>query len=48
VDAGYDPTLGQVGYYVQSPRMTTQGGESVPNANSELGYYVQEGAGSQY
>jgi hypothetical protein len=48
-DAGYDPTLGQgMGYYVQSPRLTTQGGESVPNANSELGYYVQEGAGSQY
>lgn len=46
-DAGYDPTLGQVGYYVGSPRLGTQGGESVPQ-NSELGYYVQEGVGSQY
>ena len=44
VDAGADPSLG---YYVQSPRMTVHGGESVP-ANSELGYYVQEGAGAQY
>jgi hypothetical protein len=43
-DAGYDPTLG---YYVQSPQLAVQGGESVP-MNSELGYYVQEGYGSQY
>ena len=45
-DAGADPSLG---YYVGSPRMVTQGGESVPaNANNEMGYYVQEGTGSQY
>ena len=47
VDAGADPSLG---YYVGSPKMMTHGGESVPspNANSELGYYVQEGVGAQY
>lgn len=47
-DAGADPSLG---YYVSSPRLGTQGGESIPvgmNANSEMGYYVQEGAGAQY
>lgn len=44
-NAGYDP---QLGYYVSSPRMVTQGGESVPAANSELGYFVQEGVGAQY
>lgn len=43
--AGYDP---QLGYYVSSPRLSTRGGESVPSPNSELGYYVQEGAGAQY
>ena len=43
-DAGADPSLG---YYVASPRLAVRGGESVP-ANSELGYYVQEGAGAQY
>lgn len=44
--AGHDP---QLGYYVQSPRLATRGGESVPaSPNSELGYYVQEGAGAQY
>lgn len=46
VDAGADPTLG---YYVGSPQLGVRGGESVPvNANSELGYYVQEGVGAQY
>lgn len=44
-DAGYDPSLG---YYVQSPALATQGGESVPAADTELGYYVQEGVGAQY
>jgi len=44
-NAGYDP---QLGYYVESPRLTTQGGESHPAPNSELGYYVQEGVGSNY
>ena len=44
-NAGYDP---QLGYYVSSPRLATQGGESVPAPNSELGYYVQEGVGSNY
>jgi len=43
--AGHDP---QLGYYVASPRLTTSRGESVPSPNSELGYYVQEGAGAQY
>ena len=43
--AGFDP---QLGYYVSSPRMVTHGGESVASPNSELGYYVQEGAGAQY
>ena len=44
-DAGYDP---QLGMYVASPRLGVRGGESVPMAESELGYYVQEGAGAQY
>lgn len=44
-NAGYDP---QLGYYVASPRMTVARGESVPAANSELGYYTQEGVGAQY
>lgn len=43
--AGHDP---QLGYYVQSPRLATRGGESHASPNSELGYYVQEGAGAQY
>lgn len=43
--AGYDP---QLGMYVSSPRLATSRGESVPTPNSELGYYVQEGAGAQY
>lgn len=43
--AGFDP---QLGYYVSSPRLQTSRGESVPSPNSELGYYVQEGAGAQY
>ena len=43
--AGHDP---QLGYYVSSPRLMTRGGESVASPNSELGYYVQEGAGAQY
>ncbi len=43
--AGHDP---QLGYYVSSPRLATRGGESVASPNSELGYYVQEGAGAQY
>ena len=43
-NAGYDP---QLGYYVASPRLAVRGGESIP-ANSELGYYVQEGVGAQY
>jgi len=43
--AGYDP---QLGYYVSSPRMVTNRGESMPSPNSELGYYVQEGYGAQY
>lgn len=43
--AGHDP---QLGYYVSSPRLQTRGGESVASPNSELGYYVQEGAGAQY
>ncbi len=43
--AGFDS---QLGYYVASPRLSTQRGESVPSPNSELGYYVQEGAGAQY
>lgn len=44
-NAGYDP---QLGYYVQSPRLAVSRGESTPAANSELGYYVQEGVGQQY
>ena len=44
-NAGYDP---QLGYYVASPRLGVARGESVPSANSELGYYVQEGVGQQY
>ena len=44
-NAGYDP---QLGYYVASPNMITQGGESHVSPNSELGYYVQEGTGSNY
>lgn len=44
-NAGYDP---QLGYYVQSPRMTVSRGESVPAQGGELGYYVQEGVGQQY
>lgn len=44
-NAGYDP---QLGYYVQSPRLAVSRGESVPSANSEMGYYVQEGVGQQY
>ena len=46
-NAGYDP---QLGYYVGSPRMTVNRGESVPAARSggEMGYYVQEGVGQQY
>lgn len=47
-NAGYDP---QLGYYVGSPALGTSRGESVPeqpNVNSEMGYYVQEGAGAQY
>ena len=44
-NAGYDP---QLGYYVASPRLGVNRGESVPAANSELGYYVQEGVGQQY
>lgn len=46
-NAGYDP---QLGYYVSSPRLGVNRGESVPApaANSELGYYVQEGVGQQY
>lgn len=44
-NAGYDP---QLGYYVGSPRLGVSRGESVPSANSELGYYVQEGVGQQY
>lgn len=44
-NAGYDP---QLGYYVSSPRLGVSRGESVPSANSELGYYVQEGVGQQY
>ena len=44
-NAGYDP---QLGYYVASPRLGVSRGESVPSANSELGYYVQEGVGAQY
>lgn len=43
--AGFDP---QLGYYVSSPRLATSRGESIPSPNSELGYYVQEGAGAQY
>ena len=43
VDAGYDPSLG---YYVESPALTTQAGESVPT--NEMGYYVQEQVGAQY
>lgn len=44
-NAGYDP---QLGYYVGSPKLGVSRGESVPAANSELGYYVQEGVGQQY
>ena len=44
-NAGYDP---QLGYYVSSPRLAVNRGESVPSQNSELGYYVQEGVGQQY
>ena len=46
-NAGYDP---QLGYYVGSPRMTVNRGESVPanNQGNEMGYYVQEGVGAQY
>ncbi len=44
-NAGYDP---QLGYYVQSPRLAVSRGESAPSANSEMGYYVQEGVGQQY
>jgi hypothetical protein len=44
-NAGYDP---QLGYYVSSPNMITSGGESHVSPNSELGYYVQEGTGSNY
>lgn len=44
-NAGYDSGLG---YYVQSPRLAVSRGESHPSANSELGYYVQEGVGQQY
>jgi hypothetical protein len=44
-NAGYDP---QLGYYVGSPKLGVSRGESVPSANSELGYYVQEGVGQQY
>lgn len=47
-NAGYDSGLGGVGYYVQSPRLAVSRGESHPAANSELGYYVQEGVGQQY
>ncbi len=43
--AGHDP---QLGYYVSAPRLATRGGESHASPNSELGYYVQEGAGAQY
>lgn len=41
-NAGYDP---QLGMYVSSPRFPRQA-QDMPN--SELGYYVQEGVGSNY
>ena len=44
-NAGSDPSLG---YYVASPRLDVNRGESVPVANNEMGYYVQEGVGQQY
>jgi hypothetical protein len=44
-NAGSDPSLG---YYVGSPRLGVNHGESVPVANNEMGYYVQEGVGQQY
>ena len=48
-NAGYDP---QLGYYVASPSLTVQRGESMPAgptpANTEMGYYVQEAVGAQY
>ena len=46
-NAGYDPGLGAMGYYVQSPRLGVSRGESMP-VNTEMGYYVQEGVGAQY